>query len=227
MTAALLLLLLAQSAAPQLEVATTVSFTEGPAVDSQGNVYFTDITNSRIWKLTPAGELSLYRDNANGANGLVVDLQDRLIACEGAGGRKPRVTRTTLRSGELEVLAEDYAGEPFDTPNDVTYDSQGRLYFTDLPGGAVYRIDAPGKLERLLARPEIQSPNGLQISPDGKIFYLIEANQKAGGARLIRAYDISQEGRLTNMRVHYNFSPGARATVCPLTSKATYMSVPA
>jgi gluconolactonase len=192
----------------QAEIATTVSFTEGPAVDSRGNVYFTDIVNSRIWKFTPAGELSIYRDNANGANGLVVDAQDRLIACEGARGRKPRVTRTNLKTGELEVLAESFDGEPFDGPNDVTLDGQGRIYFTDFTGGSVYRIDKDGRLDRILNKPEVQRPNGIQVSPDDKTLYLVEANPNEGGARAILAYDLSPAGKVSNKRVHYNFYPG-------------------
>ena len=58
---------------------------------------------------------------------------------------KPRVTRTDLRTGKVEVLADNYQGKPFVGPNDVTIDGNGRLYFTDSPGGAVYRIDGPGR----------------------------------------------------------------------------------
>ena len=64
----------------------------------------------------------------------------------------------------------------------MTIDGQGRLYFTDLTGAAVYRIDAPGKIARILAAPDIQRPNGIQISPDDRTLYLVEAN----GARAAR-----------------------------------------
>ena len=57
-------------------------------------------------------------------------------------------------------------------PNDVTIDGKGRLYFTDLAGAAVYRIDAPGKVARILAAPDIQRPNGIQVSPDDTTLYL-------------------------------------------------------
>jgi gluconolactonase len=87
-------------------------------------------------------------------------------------------------------------------------DGQGRLYFTDLAGVAVYRIDAPGKVTRILAAPDIQRPNGIQVSPDDRRLYLIEANQAKGGARLIRRYDLQPDGTVRNMRVHYDFSPG-------------------
>jgi gluconolactonase len=200
----------------QPEIATTVAFTEGPVADRDGNVYFTELVFQRIMKLTPKGVLTVFREQSNNANGMLIDPQGRLVACEGAESRrmgvpqtfKPQVTRTDLRTGVVEVLADNYQGKPFVGPNDVTIDSKGRLYFTDLPGGAVYRLDAPGQLTRILATPDIQRPNGIQIAPDDRTLYLIEANQAQGGARMIRAYDLRPDGTVANMRVHYNFYPG-------------------
>ena len=160
--------------------------------------------------------LSTYRENSNAANGLLIDPQGRLIACEGAAFERPgvkvrgtpRVTRTDLKTGQVEVLADSYEGKPLVGPNDVTIDGKGRLYFTELNGAAVYRIDGPGKVARILAAPDIQRPNGIQISPDDRKLYLVEANQAQGGARLIRSYDLQPDGTVRNMRVHYDFSPG-------------------
>jgi gluconolactonase len=202
--------------APQLEIAAALAFTEGPTVDQDGNVYFTDLVWQRILKLTPSGVLSTFREQSNNANGLVIDLEGRLIACEGADSARrgpvarfrPQVTRTDLRTGAIEVLADSFDGRPFVAPNDVTLDRRGRLYFTDLAGGAIYRIDGPQRVSRILAAPEVQRPNGIQISPDDRTLYLIEANPSAGGARLIRAYDLAPDGTVSNMRVHYDFSPG-------------------
>lgn len=207
------------AAAQQPEIATTVAFTEGPVSDREGNVYFTELVFQRIMKLDSKGVLSIFRENSNNANGLLIDPEGRLIACEGAGSQrmgvpqkfKPQVTRTDLRSGTIEILADNYEGKPFVGPNDVTIDAKGRLYFTDLPGGAVYRLDAPGRLTRILAAPDIQRPNGIQVSPDDKTLYVIEANQTQGGARMIRAFDLSAEGTAGKMRVHYNFYPGRSA----------------
>ena len=165
------------------------------------------------------GCLPRYREQSNAANGLLIDPEGRLVACEGGEFRrseavvkgKPRVTRTDLRTGKLEVLADDGQGVTLKGPNDVTIDGRGRLYFTDMAGAAVYRIDAPGKVARILAAPEIQRPNGIQISPDDKTLYLVEANQAEGGARMIRAFDLQPDGTVRNMRVHYNFYPGRSA----------------
>ncbi len=209
----------AAAKAQQPEIAAAVSFLEGPTVDGDGNVYFTEMVSQRIMKLTVKGVLSTFREHSNNANGLLIDPQGRLVACEGAGSDrtgvpvtfKPQVTRTDLRTGKMEVLADSYQGRPFAGPNDVTIDGKGRLYFTDLPGGAVYRIDGPGKLARILAAPEIQRPNGIQVSPDDKHLYLIESNREEGGARMIRAYDLHDDGSVGNMRIHYNFYPGRSA----------------
>ncbi|MBM3957693.1 MAG: SMP-30/gluconolactonase/LRE family protein, partial [Gemmatimonadetes bacterium] len=134
-------------------------------------------------------------------------------ACE--SGEKPRVTRTDLKTGKIEVLADSYEGKPLNGPNDVTFDAKGRIYFTDpaRPGGAgaVYRIDADGKLSRILTAPEIQRPNGIVISPDDRTLYLVESNGAEGGARMIRAYDLAGDGTVGNMRVFHDFYPGRSA----------------
>lgn len=193
-------------------------------------MYFTDVTNNRILRLNPATrKQEVFRADSNRANGLLFDGEGRLIACEGSDTEhdNPRVTRTDLKTGKVEAIATQFEGKTFNGPNDVTVDSQGRLYFTDpapdatsqapakprnatgVPG--VYRIDPDGKITRLLGPPDTEWPNGLVISPDDKTFYLIEANKVEGGARAIRAFDLSPEGTLSNRRVHYNFYPGRSA----------------
>lgn len=204
-----------------VSVATTVAFTEGPTVDRDGAVYFTETVAHRIMKLAPDGRLSVFRENSNAANGLLFDGQWRLVACEGSNTtlNRPRVTRTDMKTGRIEILAEFYEGKRLNQPNDVTMDGKGRLYFTDFdrkgperwgtPG--VYRIDADGKVTRLLTPPEIQRPNGIVVSPDDRTLYVVEANGAEGGARMIRAYDLQPDGSIRNMRVFHNFSPGRSA----------------
>ena len=203
-----------------VEVATTVAFTEGPTVDAEGTVYFTDIPNNRIMMLSTDGELSTFRQPSHGANGLIFDSQWRLLACEGGDGETvlPRVTRTNMETGEVEVIADGYEGKQLHRPNDLTIDGRGRIYFTDRPGPnptpeqtgvhGVYRVDPDGTIERILSEPEIERPNGIVISPDDSALYLIETSQREGGARMIRAYDLSADGTVSNMRVFHDFSPG-------------------
>lgn len=215
---------------PEATVATTVAFTEGPAQGPDGLIYFTDVTNNRILRFNPQTRRhDVFRADSNRSNGLLFDPQGRLIACESSDGERnnPRVTRTDLKTGKVEVIAAGFEGKQFNGPNDVTIDAKGRLYFTDpapdsvsqapaKPGNAtgipaVYRIDADLKVTRLLAAPDTEWPNGIVIAPDDKTLYIIEAKKTEGGTRAIRAYDLSLEGTLSNMRVHYNFYPGRSA----------------
>ena len=193
---------------------TSVTFLEGPAADREGNVFFTNIPVNRILRWNPrARQLDVFRESSNAANGLLFDGKGRLLACEGGG----RVTRTDLQSGEVTVLAAEFGGWPLGAPNDLATDARGRIYFTsrlsnrDPKAGnvnAVYRIDAPGKLSRILAWPKIDMPNGIVTSPDDKILYLIDADGREGGARRIRAYDLDSGGAVANERLLYDFYPG-------------------
>ena len=128
-------------AAAGVKMATILSFTEGPAVDAEGNVYFSDIEGNRIIKLTPAGIKSVFRQDSGRTNGNTFDREGRLLHCEGAengpGGRR-RVTRTNLQTDHYEVLTERYDGQRYNSPNDICVDGAGR---TPSPG---CRRDVPG-----------------------------------------------------------------------------------
>ena len=197
-----------------VEVQDTQVFTEGPAVASDGRVYFTNMRTNRILRWDPTTEaLDVFRENTNAANGLAFDPQGRLLACEGVAGR---VTRMDMESGELEVLADTYNGLPLDPPNDLCLDSEGRIYFSSRPAtGApsrgnvvsVYRIDTDGTLTQLLAWPDVHMPNGVAFSPDESTFYMIETHRDVDHHRDLRAYDFS-DGMLSNERVLVDFYPG-------------------
>jgi gluconolactonase len=177
-------------------VATSVAFTEGPTVDDRGNVFFTDTTNSRIMRYSVDGVRSIFREPSNRANGLIFDAQGRLIACEGSDEEvnQPRITRTDMITGKIEILADRFEGKRLNQPNDVTLDGLGRIYFTDRPRdrpdpdqtnvNAVYRIDSDGSLHRILAQPDIEKPNGIVISADDKTLYAPQSQPRAHDPRL-------------------------------------------
>lgn len=188
-------------------------FTEGPAADAHGNLYFTNVPAEKILKWD-GKSLSTFRENSNQANGLYFEPDGSLLACEGGAGR---VTRTNMKSGEIKVLADSYNGFPLAAPNDLCCDAAGRIYFTSRPGGedpakgnvnAVYRIDPDGKLTQLLKWPDIHMPNGIVISPDNRTLYLIEAHPDAERNRNILAFDLAANGSLSNRRTLINFYPG-------------------
>jgi len=204
-----------------LTTATIIAFTEGPAVDADGSVYFSDIWNSRIMKLAPDGSQSVFRTESGRTNGNTFDQLGRLLSCEGAemgpGGRR-RVVRTDLKTGEVTVLAERYEGVRHNSPNDVVVDGRGRIYFTDPCYGdrslmemeieGVYRIDPNGAVIRILEQPDIERPNGIAISPDDRTLYLVDSNPNVGGNRKIWAFDLSENGAVSNQRLVYDFAPG-------------------
>src|SRR5262249_40365880 len=158
------------------------SFLEGTAVDAKGDLYFSDIINSKILKMTPAGVVSVFREDSGRTNGNTFDARGRLISCEGAeqgpGGRR-RVVRTDMTAGASTVLTERFEGKRYNSPNDVCVDPHGRVWFTDpyymddrsileLDAEAVYRIDLDGKVTRVISQPQVERPNGLAITRDGK-----------------------------------------------------------
>lgn len=207
----------------KVQVAAGVCFLEGPAVDAEGNVYFSDISGNRILKMDSQGAVTTFRADSGRTNGNTLDAQGRLISCEGAengpGGRR-RVVRTDLKTGEVEVLADRYQGKRYNSPNDVVVDPQGRIWFTDPlyaadrsimehKDEAVYRIDVGGKVTRVITQPEIGRPNGLAITPDGKTLYVVDSDySRADGNRKIWAFDIAADGSLSGQRKIYDFGRG-------------------
>ena len=208
----------------EVATAATIVLTEGPAVDAEGNVFFSDIANNRIMERAPDGKVSVWRADSGRANGNMFDAEGRLVTCEGAefgpGGRR-RITRTNMRTGEIEVLTDRYEGKRYNSPNDLVIDTLGRIFFTDPRYGdrsdmemdveAVYRLDPGGRVTRLLWQPTIQRPNGITISPDNRTLYVVDGNPGLGGNRKIWAFEIAADGTLSGQRVVYDFAPGRGA----------------
>src|SRR6516162_10411756 len=131
-------------------------FTEGPAYGPHGCIYFSDIGN-RIMKFDPkTGKTVEYRKPSGRANGLDFDPKGRLVACEGANSGGNRRVTITEKDGSVRVLADKWKGKRFNSPNDLTIDTKGRVYFTDpryvgdepreIVGEYVYRVDPDGKV---------------------------------------------------------------------------------
>lgn len=203
----------------EIEILTRIDdekvFTEGPAVDREGHVYFTNIPMSKILHWDPAEkELSVFRTGSNSANGLRFTMNGDLLVCEGQPGR---LTRTDMKTGHVSVLADGYKGKGLQSLNDLDYDSRGRIYFSSRASNpdlekenkrSVYQLDQDGTMHQLLTEPQVHMPNGIIISPDEKILYLIEAHGGADRNRNILAFDLNKDGSLSNRRVLYNFYPG-------------------
>ena len=203
-------------------IAARTCLLEGPAVDADDNLFFSDIFGNRIYRLTPDGSLSVFRADSGRTNGNTFDALGRLISCEGAeqgpGGRR-RVVRTDLKTGEVEVLTDHFEGKRYNSPNDVVVDIHGCIWFTDpfyekdrslleMDHEAVYRIDPGGHVMRVLTQPQVERPNGLAITPDGRTLYVIDSHNRPGGHRKVWAFDGAENGKLRGQRLVFDFGKG-------------------
>ena len=210
-------------------------FTEGVSVAPDGMVYFSDITFTdqtdmkagNIWKHNPeTGETTIFRSPSGMSNGTKFDAQGRLVIAEGAdfGGR--RITRTDMTTGKSEIIAGLYNGKPFNSPNDLSIDEKGRVYFTDpryaghepveQPIFGVYRIDTDGSVHLVVT--DAGKPNGVAVSPDQKTLYVISHDNGAMGSfpddiplrngnMALLAYDLSPEGTATFRNTVVDYAP--------------------
>ena len=166
--------------------------TEGPAVAPDGSIYFTDIPSAKdpgmILRFDPkTTKTEVFAPDSGKANGMQFDRQGNLVACEGAdyGGR--RISRWNVKTKNRETIADRYQGKRFNAPNDLTFDAQGRIYFTDpryagpesreLEYRAVYRVNKDGAV--IEVTHDVEQPNGIALSPDGKILYVVDHNSGA------------------------------------------------
>lgn len=179
----------------------TFVFTEGPAADRQGNVFFTDIPRSLIFKLDREGELSIFRKESNNANGLMFNAAGELMACEMASGRLVAISGD---GDSVRTVAAEYQGKRFNAPNDLVIDREGGVYFTDphfrapmpLPQEvtAVYYVAPDGNVTRLI--DDLPAPNGVILSPDEKTLYVIPSGQAE-----MMAYPVQSPGKLGPGRI--------------------------
>ena len=177
-------------------------FTEGPAADAGGNVYFTDIPAGLILIQTLEDKVETFRRNSGGANGLYFDREGNLLACEGNTGR----ISSTAPGGDYTIIAATYGGKRFNQPNDLWPDGKGGIYFTDpqygdetaglsQDGMHVYYIN-PGRTSVKRVCDDLEKPNGIIGTPDGKTLYVTD--NRAGKTY---TYDIREDGSLSNKRL--------------------------
>ena len=190
------------------KVAIGYIFTEGPVWSREGHLIFSDIPANKLFELKPGEKPSVYRGNSNGATGNTFDVLGRLYTCE---SHARRVTRTD-RKGKIEVLAERWQGKRFNAPNDIVVRKDGQVYFTDPAFGnqqdareldfyGVFHISHRGELD-LVAKSKGR-PNGIALSPNGRILYVTNSDQ-----RNVRAYDLDRNGEASNERVLISNIPG-------------------
>jgi gluconolactonase len=203
------------------QLSSDMRWAEGPVWIGDGRyLLVSDIPNNRIVRWDEStGLSSVFRQPSNFSNGLVRDRQGRLLTCEHL---TRRVTRTEY-DGSITVLADNFEGKRLNSPNDIVCKSDGSIWFSDPPFGigghyegdkaspelphSVYRIDPQGgKLQLVL--DDLSGPNGLCFSPDESSLFVVEG--RAQPNRLVWAYDVTAQGKLTNKRKHIDADgPGA------------------
>jgi gluconolactonase len=190
------------------------AFTEGPAYGPDHCIYFSDIGN-RIMKFDPATrKTAVYREPSGRANGLDFDPQGRLVACEGANPGGKRRISVTEKDGAVRTLAERWQGKRFNSPNDLTIDTKGRVYFTDpryagsepreIDTESVYRVDPDGAVAQIIA--DVEKPNGVILAPDMKTLYVADNNPR--GKRQLLAFPLKEDGTVGARKVLHDFGTG-------------------
>jgi gluconolactonase len=190
-------------------VATGFVYTEGPAADRQGNLYFTDYRDGpgKIYRLDTCGGLQLVVADSGRANGLKVSPTGEVIACQVEG----QVSAFRPDGSCSRVLTGSYCGRRYNAPNDLVIDSTGGIYFTDpffdaprpfppqrIP--AVYYLAANGTVTRVI--DDLWAPNGIALSPDERTLYVVPSF-----GRHVMAYPVLGPGQLGPARRFCRLAP--------------------
>ena len=192
--------IIADNARPVL-ISSQFGFTEGPAVDKKGNIYFTDQPNNKIWKYDVDGKLSVFMYSAGRSNGMYFDKRGYLVSCADEHNELWRISPDTT----VQVLVRDYGGLAFNGPNDCWLDRKDGIYFTDpyyqraywsrtkgdLDGQHVYYLTKKKKL--VVAADQMVRPNGIVGSADGKYLFVADI-----GADKTYRFRIKPDGSLTD-----------------------------
>jgi gluconolactonase len=205
-----------------IKVAEGFQWAEGPVwVPAKGCLLFSDIPNNVINQFTPGQGIKEYlkpsgytgatpRKGEPGSNGLVLDSQGRLCLCEHGDRRVTRIEK----DGSKTILADNFEGKRFNSPNDLVFHSNGDLYFTDPPYGleknwddparqldfcGVYRLSKAGKLQ--LLTKEMSRPNGIAFSLDQKTLYVANSDPKKA---VWMAFDVKSDGTLGDGKVFFD-----------------------
>src|SRR5665213_63400 len=181
-------------------------FTEGPACDAKGNVYFTDQPNDRIMEWSIDGKLSTFMQPCGRSNGLCFDRHGNLLAC---ADEHNQLWSISMPDKKVTVLVKDYKGHLLNGPNDVWETPDGGIYFTDpyyprdywkrgpkeQDQEAVYYL-SPDRKNLTRVVDDMKQPNGIIGTPDGKMLYVADI-----GANQTFSYTINANGSLSNKKL--------------------------
>jgi gluconolactonase len=195
------------------KLAGDMKFLEGPAwTKTQGGyLLFSDIPANHIKKWTAADGVTVFRDPSDNANGNIFAADGSLVTCH----HSARSLTRTLANGTVETLVNEYEGKKLNSPNDVAISKTGVIYFTDPSYGVkapavkeqagqyVYRFDPKTKTINAIIT-EIDMPNGIVFSPDGKSLFVADS----GKTKDIRVYPVNEDGTVGAGRVFVHIDKG-------------------
>lgn len=186
-------------------ISSEFQFTEGPASDAEGNVYFTDQPNNRIHKWSVEdGSVSTFMEDAGRANGLYIDAEGNLLA---AADENSEIWKITSEKN-VEVLVDGFEGKRLNGPNDIWVAPNGGIYFTDpfykrkywehsekeIEEERVYYLNLEGEVS--IAADDLEKPNGIIGTPDGKTLYVADIK-----ANKTYSYKINPDGKLSDKKL--------------------------
>ena len=198
-----------------------LQFTEGPVWRPQEqHLWFSDVMANVVRQWSPDGNTTIAIQHAGqdkegppgtliGPNGEIADKDGAVLICQHGNRRIVRVTKDL----QIAPLVERFEGKRFNSPNDLVYKYDGSLYFTDPPYGLAKQDDDPGKELPFngvfrLANGKLQAvirdltrPNGIAFSPDQKILYIANSDDKH---KVWMRYDVADNGTVSNGRVFFD-----------------------
>jgi len=192
------------AALPKL-ISKQFSFTEGPAVDANGNVFFTDQPNNKIWKYNTKGKLTVFLENAGRSNGMYFDKKGNLVTCADEKNELWSIDA----NGKVTVLMKEFEGKKLNGPNDLWIHPNGNIYFTDpyyqrpwwtrtqpeMEAQKVYYLPK-GSAVAVPLIDNLAQPNGIVGSPDGRTLYVADIK-----GRKTYQYTINDDGSLSEGQV--------------------------
>jgi gluconolactonase len=199
--------LIIKKEAKLIKIGSGFIFTEGPAVDKNGNVFFTDQPNNTIVKWSAnSGQLSIFSDDSGRANGLYFDINGNLLACADMDNQ----IWSFSPDGKHKVLLDSYDGKKLNGPNDLWVHPNGGIFFTDplykrnywtrnpdrqQDGEHVYFMSPDGKkVERV--ETTLVKPNGIVGSANGKLLYVADI-----GGKKTYSYRINKNNQLIDKKL--------------------------
>ena len=209
------------------------TWSEGPVwIPNRNWLLFSDVPENKIYRWTEEDGVQVYLEPSGftgeetnsrepGSNGLTLDKDGHLILCQHGDRRVAKFVGNFDQPGpEFETVVDKFEGKRFNSPNDLVYDKNGNLYFTDPPYGlskeqmndptkelpfqGVYRLSASGKLS--LISKDMTRPNGIGLSPDGAKLYVANSDPKAA---LWNEFTLNEDGTVAAQKVFYDATSDA------------------